>query len=220
MRWNERKVAPLYDCFTTAFILVRVLTGSLQRINLGAEVPSTGCPIHSPCCVFTLLFRKAFEVGAYLVTHVAESGLPILLRPLDNGRIFEALMQARCRTGEEWTALLDVVADGQHVIEVLPMEFIEMFRAVRSNIDANFFQDSNHFSPHDARLRAGALHFKAVPRVMPQEAFGHLRPGRIAGTEDQYPFLFHASIHLPLHVLRPARGTNVACGCTLSRPTA
>ena len=111
--------------------------------------------------------RKALEVGAYLVTHVAESRHPLLLSPLDDDRICEVVMQAFRRTEKDGTALLRVVADGQHIIEVLTVEFFNVFRPVRGDIDADFFHDSNRLRPHDAWVRTGALHFKMVSSVMP-----------------------------------------------------
>ena len=71
--------------------------------------------------MFALLLRKALEVGAYLVTHVAESGQALLLSSLDDGRICEAMMQACCGTEKYWTAFLRVGADDQHIIECCPL---------------------------------------------------------------------------------------------------
>ena len=67
------------------------------------------------------MLRKALEVGAYLVTHVAERGHPLLLSPLDGGRIYEAMVQAVCGAEKDWTALLRIVTDGQEVTEGCPL---------------------------------------------------------------------------------------------------
>jgi hypothetical protein len=89
------------------------------------------------------------------------------LNPLDDGWICEAMMQAFCGTEKDRATLPRIVADGQDVIEVLPVKFFDVFRPVRGDIDPHFFHDRNRFSPHDARLRAGAFHLKPIPRIMP-----------------------------------------------------
>ena len=57
-----------------------------------------------------LMLRKSLEVGAYLLTHIAENDQPLLLRPLDYRRIYEAMMPF-CRAEKDRTALGGVVAD-------------------------------------------------------------------------------------------------------------
>src|SRR6476469_6453919 len=66
--------------------------------------------------------------------------------------------------------------------------------------------------PDNAGFGAGALHIEAITGIMAQQSFGHLAPGRIAGTEDQYT-LFHISSLAP-------QETNAGYDCRPRRPTA
>ena len=62
------------------------------------------------------------------MTHIAERGQPLFLRPINDGRIFEVLMQAPGCAEEDRTAFLRIVADGLDVIEVLCVGFFDVFR--------------------------------------------------------------------------------------------
>src|SRR5580693_6866185 len=104
-------------------------------------------------------------------------------------------MQPRGLPEEYRTALLRVVTDRQHVIEILPGEFIHMLRAVRGDVDADFLHDRYCFGANGAWLCARALHREAFSRIAPQQAFGHLRPSRVSCAQDEHSlFTCHAKV--------------------------
>jgi hypothetical protein len=57
------------------------------------------------------------------------------------------------------------------------------------NVDAELFHNCYCLGPNGARLRSSACHPKAVSRIMAQQAFGHLRTGRIARAEYEHALL-------------------------------
>src|SRR5579862_4637327 len=102
-------------------------------------------------------------------------------------------MQPLCRTKEYRARLTRAVAYGNDVIEVLPGELVDGFRAMPGNVNAELVHDSDRFRPHHAGPGARTLHFEAVPRVVPEQTFRHLAAGGISGAENEHAFL---SVHI------------------------
>src|ERR1022692_109867 len=143
--------------------------------------------------------RKPSQIVANLIPHSPERREPLLLIPLDSGRIVEAVMQPIRMSGIDRTALAGVVADGQHIVEALAGKLVHRFRAVARNIDPQLPQNRDGFRPDSTGPRAGAFHFEAItPSIaqMAQQSLGHLAAGGIAGTKNE---------HAGLHAL-PAKG--------------
>ncbi len=101
------------------------------------------------------------------------------------------MMHPLRRTQEHRAAFLSVVADRKDVIELLALEFIDMFGALPADIDAQLTHRGNGFRPHLTGLGTGALDLIHVARIMPQQSFGHLAPGRVARAKYQ-DTSFHA----------------------------
>jgi hypothetical protein len=102
-------------------------------------------------------------------------------------------MHPRGLAKEHRAALLRVVADRQHVIEILTREFIHMLRALGRNVNADFLQYRYRLGANGTWLRASAFHRETVSGIAPQQAFGHLRPRRISSGRNQqiYQWVTH-----------------------------
>src|SRR5688500_12419646 len=73
------------------------------------------------------LYRwKVLQVSPDLVPNAPECREALLFRTLDSRRILEVLVQPIRLAGVDGTALLPVVADREHVIEIPTREFIHM----------------------------------------------------------------------------------------------
>jgi len=79
-----------------------------------------------------------------------------------------------------------------------------MLRTMGCNVDSEFFHDGDRIGANGTWLGARTFHYEAVSRFMPQYAFGHLRPRRIAGAQDENslpichvapPFLYAPRLH-------------------------
>ena len=63
---------------------------------------------------------------------------------------------------ENGTALVRVVADGDHVVEVLAVEFSNVLGAVAGNVYSEFRHHRDRLRANDAGFRAGRDHFEPV----------------------------------------------------------
>lgn len=76
--------------------------------------------------------------------------------------------------GEGWTTSMGVVADGDYVVEALAGKFVNAFRSLARNVDAQLLHDGNSLGPHLRGSGPGAEYIEAIAGVVPQQAFGHL----------------------------------------------
>ena len=90
-------------------------------------------------------------------------------------------MQASGVSEEHRATLFGVIADCQHVVEVLPRELIHVLGAVRPNVDARFLHNGYRLRANAPGFCASAFHHEPVPVVVAQQPFRHLRPRGIAG---------------------------------------
>jgi len=117
------------------------------------------------------------------------------LRNLCDSRVLEILMEPVRVAGKDRAGLLRVIADRQHVVELLSRKLIDRLGPVHGNIDAQFLHDGDRFRSHLAWLRSGAFDLEVLPFVMAQQAFSDLRPCRISCTHDEHPSLIcHAKV--------------------------
>jgi len=86
------------------------------------------------------------------------------------------------------------VADGDHRVEALALEFGNGFRAMRGDIDTDLAHGFDGKRTDADGGGSGAVDFKRVAAEMPQEAFGHLAAHGIAGAEDEDATLGHREI--------------------------
>ncbi len=103
------------------------------------------------------------------------------------------MMQFLSATEENWAGFASVVADGNNVIEGLPVEFVDVFRAMLSNVDPDLLHHGDGFGAHEAWFCARAFNVEFRTGIMSQKSFSHLASGGIAGAEDQHSLLSHCS---------------------------
>jgi hypothetical protein len=95
------------------------------------------------------------------------------------GRVIEAPVRSIRRAEEYGTGFPSVVANGNHIIEVLPVKFLDGLGAMPGNIDACLSHRGNGFRSDRAGSRAHALHVEPLPasccchgaRQLPQRVF-------------------------------------------------
>ena len=129
-----------------------------------------GSPLASPTGFRTVRFSGIPEF------HPAsdEIGRGVLFGAVKGCRVFKSHVNAFCLIGKGRAAFLRAIADSEHVIEGLVLEFIYVPRAVIRDINSKFAHDGNRFRPHTSRSCASAFNFKAISRIMPKQPFGHL----------------------------------------------
>ena len=86
------------------------------------------------------------------------------------------------------------VADGDHRVEALALEFGNGFRAMTADVDPDFAHGFDGKRTDADGGGPGAVDFKRVAAEMPQEALGHLAAHGIAGAEDENATLGHREI--------------------------
>lgn len=133
-----------------------------------------------------MLADELFEPWADEVADLAEGGG--LSASGKGGGVGETVVDALSGAGEDGAGFAGVVADGDDVVEMLAGEFVDRFRAVLRDIDADLAQDFHGKTIQSNRVRAGAKDFEAIPSQVAQDAFCHLAAGGIAGAEDQDTF--------------------------------
>lgn len=104
---------------------------------------------------------------------------------------------------EDRAALFRVVADGYDVIEVLAIKLVHMLGAMAADVYPQLAHSSNRFRSHDARARASAFDGELFAGIMPQQPFGHLARGGVAGAQNQHAFLTHPFCSFAWHLCRP-----------------
>jgi len=90
-------------------------------------------------------------------------------------------------TGEFWADFADLVAEGDHVVEAVPGELVEVFAAPSGQVDAVRAHDPRRVRVQRFGVAARAGHLDLPTGRVRQEGFGDLGPGAVAGTEKQHP---------------------------------
>jgi Cd2+/Zn2+-exporting ATPase len=126
----------------------------------------------------------------------------LLFGPVDGRGIVESDVDIPLASGDEWTVLLCVVADGDDDVErhsrvlvfslgaanVNADPFYDLLHALGGmirNIDPNLFQDIDGHWMYATRIGPSAPRLVASPMPMIEKALCHLRAGRIVGTDKQ-----------------------------------
>jgi hypothetical protein len=88
--------------------------------------------------------------------------------------------------GKNRTRLVGIAAHGDDSVNRLRQKFLQMFRAMRGNINAHFGHDfDGKRMDITGGLRAGALDVGAVAERGAQKAFAEVAATGIAGAEDE-----------------------------------
>jgi len=116
----------------------------------------------------------SLQVKPQLVSHAPEYCQAFFFRTWRRRRVFEIVMQLLCAAEEHRASLAGIVADGNHVIEWLSLKFIHILRAMPGNINPQLAHDGYRLRAHEARFHSSADNLETLPRIMPQQPFGHL----------------------------------------------
>ena len=124
------------------------------------------------------------EPGAEIVADPAERVEPLLVS-LHSHRILEIAMMALRRPRKQGAAPVSGAAHRHDIVERLRPECIDVLRSVSGNVDPDFPQHRDRFSPDEGRMRAGADDLDPVPEVVAEQSFRHLISGAVAGAQDK-----------------------------------
>jgi len=72
------------------------------------------------------VFCEVGQIGLQFIPDAAEECQPFFFGAVQGGGVVEAMMQPLRRPKEHRATFFGVVADGNHVIELLPLKFIDM----------------------------------------------------------------------------------------------
>src|SRR6266446_3219937 len=88
--------------------------------------------------------------------------------------IFKTMVQPFRCTEEYRTSLFGIITYGNDVIEILPLKFIYMLRALTRYINVQLSHNGDSFRSHNTRLCSSAFHIAFLSSVMSQQPFRHL----------------------------------------------
>src|ERR1035437_2215107 len=158
-----------------------------------------------------------------LVANAAELGEAVRLVAGGGSGIFKAPVNPAGPRGEHGAALVGVVAHGDHIVEGLSGEVIDVLGPMGADIDAEFRQHGDGFGPHSAGVGPGGVYLHAVASHVAKQALGHLAAGRVAGEEDE-DSVFHptASVKTPPNhwrlIQRATFTSEISTGTSTSGP--
>jgi hypothetical protein len=132
-----------------------------------------------------LFLKETLEVSMKRVPNAPECGQSLLLRVFDSCGIFDAPMDTLCFGREERAALLCIVADRNHNIEILSGKFIDGFGPVRRDINTDFTHHRDGFGPHMTGMRTCTEDLVTIPSIVPEQTFRHLASRRVPGAKDK-----------------------------------
>ena len=102
------------------------------------------------------------------------------------------------------TRLVGIPTDGDYSLHVLVQEFVQVFRTMRRNVDADFMHDLNCFRMNVSRgFGASALHVQKISGSRTQNSFRKMTSARIARAKNQDDRLL--SLHLIAALVRLQR---------------
>ena len=120
------------------------------------------------------------------ITHPAENFHLLGFVSGGVGRIVEAPMMAIYLSRKHWTYLIRLAAHGDNGVNGLIQKFVEVFRAVRGNINADLHQRLDREWMHIARwLAARASHVNQISGRPVQNSFRYMTATRIARAKNE-----------------------------------
>jgi hypothetical protein len=81
------------------------------------------------------------------------------------------------RFQERTDSFLLRIANRKDVVEVLVLEFVNVFGAVAGDVDVQFPQNGDGLRPKLAWFGSGARDIESIARIVAKKAFGHLAAG-------------------------------------------
>ena len=104
-------------------------------------------------------------------------------------------MNAFGEPGEQRATLVRVVADRDHIVEVLTGERIQRLGRVPADVDPELAHRLDRQRLHTRFLSSGAEDFEPVAGHVTQQSLGHLAAGRVVRAEEENAFCGFAGIH-------------------------
>ncbi len=78
------------------------------------------------------------------------------------------MMDSLYHAGKYWASLASIVADGNHHIEGLTRELVDMLRAMPRDIDPYLSHHGDSFRTHPAGFYPGAFRLEALAEIVAQ----------------------------------------------------
>lgn len=88
------------------------------------------------------------------IANASKRGQTFRFTALDRGRVRKAPMDSLGVAGKNRTDLVRVVADGDHVVEMLAAEFLDMLGAVAGKVDSQLRHHRDRLGSNAARIRS------------------------------------------------------------------
>src|SRR5437016_2590787 len=117
---------------------------------------------------------EVLQPFSYFISHSAKDGEPCPFITRRRSRIFKAPVETFCLTRKDWTLLIRVITNSNHIIELLSQEFIDGFRALVGNIYVQFVHYLDRLRSYLTGRDAGTGDFKIVTSNVSQDSFRHL----------------------------------------------
>jgi hypothetical protein len=117
-----------------------------------------------------------------LILNTKKRSQPLGFAALDGRGVLKTPVNSLGTGRKHRAAVARVVAYRHHVIERLALEFLNGFRALPRNIDAEFLHDGDCLRAHMAGIRAGTRDFVGSAAFVPEQALAHLASSRVART--------------------------------------
>lgn len=121
------------------------------------------------------------QLVADLVADTAECGEDLVIGAFRIGWVVKAPVDSRCAARENRAAGVRIIADSDNEIEGLGKKFVQAFRTMAGNIDADLGHNRDGLWPHKTRDRSRAFRVKLVTGDALQQPLGHLAAGRVSG---------------------------------------
>ena len=110
---------------------------------------------------------KRFQILAQLVADTPKSFKPLPF--CCQGRIFEAVVNAVCVARVNRTRLFGVVANSEDEVECLVPKFVNAFRAMAGNVDADLAHHSDGFGPYEVGVVPALSTVESLASVVPEK---------------------------------------------------
>jgi hypothetical protein len=153
------------------------MIGNYGNIGIDTTTTSASVSLHNPV--------------PDLIPDPPERGQDIGVIPHCHRRVRETLVAFHAPSGNDRTALLRMITNGNHFIERRPLEGIEPLGAMIPDINADLRHRFNGAGMDPGRRRTGAVRLPSVPFERPEQPLGHLRPRGVVGADKEnlfFPF--------------------------------
>ena len=144
------------------------------------------------------LFRQSFDVGPDFIPDPPVMFQDFLFRfciPGQGRGVVEAFVNDLCGSRKEGAVLVGMAADGDDVIKVDFLEFIEMLGTVSRDVYTGLGHDPYGFRVESMGFDSGGVRLDTVGQKVPCPSLGHLASAGVAGTEKENLDLFMLWLH-------------------------